>query len=235
MPYQTWVFLHVAAGTLALVAFWAAAVLRKGSTGHRRVGRAYLLAMLAVIVSGVPLTLQRFADGHVVTGAFLGYLLVIVAAGVWSAWRAVRDKHDPVAYTGPVYLALGAASFLAGLAVLVLGIRLGQPLLMGFSVVGLFGGQDMLRKRRRIAGKPLWWREEHYGAMVGNGVATHIAFLAIGLPRLFPGIDGSALFYTAWFGPLAVAVVARVLLARRYRVPAPQRATSIPPPQTAAA
>jgi hypothetical protein len=234
MTYQTWVFLHIAAGTLALVAFWAAAVLRKGSTGHRYVGRAYLLAMLAIIVSGVPLTLQRLADGHVITGAFLGYLLVIVAAGVWSAWRAVRDKHDPVAYTGPVYLALGAASLLAGLAVLVLGIRHGQPLLMGFSVVGLFGGQDMLRKRRRIVGKPLWWREEHYGAMVGNGVATHIAFLAIGLPRLFPGISGSALFYAAWFGPLVVAVIARVLLARKYRVPASRPTSPVAAPQSAA-
>ena len=98
------------------------------------------------------------------------------------------------------------------------------PLLMGFSAIGLFTGQDMLRKRARIAGRPLWWREEHYAAMLGNGVATHIAFLGLGLPRLLPMIDGTALHYVAWFGPLVVAIVAKPLLDRRFAA----RATTAP-------
>ena len=226
--HQAIVFLHVAAGTLALVGYWAAALLRKGGTAHRYVGRGYLVAMAVIVATGIPLAVQRYVDGHPVTAAFLGYLVVIVAAGVWSAWRAIRDKHDPIAYTGPVYMALGAASLLSGLGVLALGVRYGQPLLVGFSLVGLIGGQDMLRKRRRIVGKPLWWREEHYGAMVGNGAATHIAFLSLGLPRLLPGVSESALFYAAWFAPLLAAVVARVLLARKYRVPAPRAPRPVP-------
>ena len=228
MPYPYYVMLHVAAGTLALIGFWTAAALRKGSPRHRLVGRAYLLAMVAVIVSGIPLTLQRAADGHPVTAAFLSYLLLITATGVWSAWRAIRDKADPVAYTGAVYRGLGLANVLAGAGVLALGVEVGSPLLMGFSAVGLFSGQDMLRKRRQIVGNPLWWRQEHYTAMLGNGVATHIAFLSLGLPRLLPGIDGTALHYAAWFAPLLVAVVAKVLLDRRYRVPQPARAQARP-------
>lgn len=221
MPYRYYVLFHVIAGTIALLGFWTAAFLRKGSPRHRLVGRAYLLAMVAVIASGVPLTLQRLADGHTVTGAFLGYLLLITATGVWTAWRAIRDKRDPVAFTGPVYRGLAVANLLAGAGVLVLGLRFGVPLLVGFSVVGLFAGQDMLRKRARILGRPLWWREEHYRAMLGNGIATHIAFLSLGLPRLLPWIDGTALHYAAWFGPLLVAVGAKVLLDRRYRAPVP--------------
>lgn len=227
MPYAAYVFLHVAAGTLALAGFWANAALRKGSHAHRLVGRAYLLAMVAVVASGVPLAIQRVIDGHPVSAAFLGYLLLITATAAWTLWRAVRDRHDPIAYTGPVFRLLGVANLLAGAGVLALGVKTGQPLLMGFSVVGLFGGQDMLRKRRRILGKPMWWREEHYTAMLANGVATHIAFLSIGLPRLLPWIADSVLFYAAWFGPLLVAVVAKLALDRRYRVrvpaPAPAR------------
>ena len=228
MPYKYYVMLHVAAGTLALIGFWTAAALRKGSPRHRLVGRAYLLAMVAVIVSGVPLTIQRAIDGQPVTATFLGYLLLVTATGVWTAWRASLDKADPLAYTGTVFRGFGVANVLAGLGVLALGIKVGSPLLMGFSAIGLFAGQDMLRKRRQIVGKPLWWREEHYTAMLGNGVATHIAFLSLGLPRLLPGIDGTALHYTAWFGPLVVAVIAKVLLDRKYRVQRPVQGQSMP-------
>ena len=58
--------------------------------------------------------------------------------------------------------------------------------------------------------------------MVGNGIATHIAFLGIGLPRLLPGVDGTALHYLAWFGPLVVAVIAKLMLDRRWK-PKPRR------------
>ena len=228
MPYRYYVLFHVIAGTVALLGFWTAAVLRKGSPRHRLVGRAYLLAMVAVILSGIPLTLQRLADGHTVTGTFLGYLLLITATGVWTAWRAIRDKHDPVAFTGPVYRGFAVANLLAGLGVLALGWQVGSPLLMGFSAIGLFAGQDMLRKRARIVGKPLWWRQEHYTAMLGNGVATHIAFLGLGLPRLLPMVDGTALHYLAWFGPLLVALVAKPLLDRRFAAqPRPASRTAL--------
>ena len=188
--------------------------------------------MLGIILTGAPMAAVRWFEGHPVTAAFLGYLVVIVAAGTWTAWRAVRDKFDVARFTGPVYAALGWLSLLSGLGVLALGIKVGAPLLIGFSAVGLFAGQDMLRKRRdtrRLTATPRWWFVEHYTAMLGNGVATHIAFLGIGLPRLLPAVDGTALHYSAWFGPLLVAAIAKVLLDRRYRVggapkPAPARA-----------
>ena len=65
-------------------------------------------------------------------------------------------------------------------------------------------------------------------SMLGNGVATHIAFLGLGLPRLLPMVDGSALHYVAWFGPLLVAVVAKPLLDRRFAPnPRPAPATAL--------
>ena len=54
--YRWSLFLHVAAGATALATFWTAAVLRKGSTRHRRVGQVFLVAMIGVLASGVPLT-----------------------------------------------------------------------------------------------------------------------------------------------------------------------------------
>jgi hypothetical protein len=228
--YQMLVAAHGLIGTVALITFWLAAGLRKGSPMHRRVGQAYLLAMLGIIVTALPMAWVFHGTGRTGTAAFLAYLVVITAAGVWSQWRAIRDKGDVVRYTGAVYLALGVLSLLAGLGVLLLGIRTGSPLLMGFSGVGVSVGIDRLRKRLRrdrLAARPRWWMVEHYNAVLGNGIATHIAFLAIGLPRLLPAIGGGALTYVAWFGPVLVAIVAKVWLDRRWR-PAPRTAPTLP-------
>jgi hypothetical protein len=219
--YQMLVAAHAGIGTLALASFWSAAFLRKGSPLHRRAGQVFLLAMCGILVTGLPMAAYAWlVRERPVTAAFLAYLLVITATGMWSAWRAIRDKHDVARYTGPVYAGLAWLSLLSGLGVLTLGLRVGAPLLSGFSVVGLFAGFDMLGKRRhreRLAAKPRWWLVEHYTAMLGNGIATHIAFLGIGLPRLLPGVDGTALHYAAWFAPLGVALVAKLLLDRRWK------------------
>lgn len=235
--YPSIVAVHGAVGLLALITFWSAACLRKGSPLHRRIGQAYLLAMLGIIVTAIPMVGFKLQQGQTVIAAFLGYLVVITATGVWGAWRAIADKLDVVRYTGPVYQALACLSVASGVAVLGLGISAREPLLIGFSTVGLFIGQDMLRKRRnrqQLAAQPRWWLVEHYGAMIGNGVATHIAFLSIGLPRLMPGIDGQALHYLGWFAPLLVAVGAKLLVDRRWK-PRPQAAKARPDASTSAA
>ncbi|MDQ3229193.1 MAG: hypothetical protein M3Q13_05590 [Pseudomonadota bacterium] len=218
--YPLIVAAHATFGVLALLTFWTAAFARKGSPLHRRLGQGYLLAMLGIIVTALPMAAHKFAQGQPVIAAFLAYLVVITATGVWGAWRAIRDKHDVVRFTGPVYAGFAWLCLLSGVGVLALGIKAGAPLLMGFSVIGLFTGQDMLRKRRncaRLAAQPRWWLVEHYTAMLGNGIATHIAFLAIGLPKLLPAVDGAAMHYLAWFGPLVVALVAKVAVDRRWK------------------
>lgn len=218
--YQMIVATHVGIGTVALACFWMAALLRKGSVAHRRAGQVYLLAMVGICITGAPLAGKRFLEGNVVTGAFLSYLLLLLLVATWSGWRAIRDKHDVRRYTGAMYVA-GAWMLLgAGVAMMALGLYEGSPLIAGFSIVGLYAGADSLRRRRRMGEHPRWWLREHYAAMFGTGIATHIAFLAIGLPRLLPMLDGPVLHYAAWFAPLVVAQLAKVLQDRRFRVPA---------------
>ena len=218
--YPILVAVHGTIGVFALLTFWSAAFLRKGSALHRRAGQGYLLAMLGIVVTALPMAAVKLQQGKPVIAAFLAYLVAITATGVWTSWRAIRDKHDVVAFTGPVYAGFAVLSLLAGAGVLALGLRSGSPLLIGFSAIGLLTGLDMLRKRgnrERLAAQPRWWLVEHYSAMLGNGIATHIAFLGIGLPKLLPAVDGAALHYVGWFGPLVVAVAAKVLIDRRWK------------------
>ncbi|KRB07663.1 hypothetical protein [Lysobacter sp. Root690] len=232
-------YLHIAIGAAALIGYWTAGLARKGSVLHRRAGQVFLLAMTGIVITAVPMTLYALHRGNANTAAFLGYLIVITATGTWTSWRAIVDKRDVRRYTGAVFTALAALSIASGAAMLALGTKIGAPLLIGFSAVGLYIGFDMLRKRRRreqLAARPRWWLVEHYTAMIGNGIAVHIAFLGIGLPRLLPMVDGAMLHYLAWFGPLVTAIGAKLWADRRWgraatAKPAPDN--TVPRPEAA--
>jgi hypothetical protein len=215
---------HIGVGSVALATFWIAGLARKGSAVHKAAGKIYLVTMAAIVATSVPMTLIIARSGRTLTAAFLGYLVVIVATAVWNSWRAIRDKKNFAAYTGRIYKALAWLNIASGVAVLALGLARGVPLFAGFSLIGVIGGGAMLRFARQPPANPRWWLVEHLGAMLGNGVATHIAFLAIGLPRLVPALNTPAWMYTAWFAPVLIALAARLVLTRRY-LPAPPRSS----------
>ena len=52
--------------------------------------------------------------------------------------------------------------------------------------------------------------------ILGCGIATHIAFLNIGVQKLLPPQWASVTQYFGWFAPLVVAVLAKAWLDRRY-------------------
>ena len=112
-------------------------------------------------------------------------------------------------------------------------MKMSQVLLMGFSAVGLITGVQMLVRRARPMTAMRWWMKEHYAAMVGCGVATHIAFLAIGFDRIIRmvGIDPPGWYHLiAWFLPLSLSFVVMAWLNRKYM---PKAVTATPMPARA--
>jgi hypothetical protein len=224
--YSTLALLHVGLGTLALATFWTAGLSRKGSPVHRAAGKLYLLAMTGLLAVAVPMSVEVLVNRSPVGGAFLLYLLVITVTAVWSSWRAIRDKRDWARYTGPVFRGLMWLNLGSGLAIAGIGLLLAknmQLIIVAFSGIGLFAFVQMWRFSRQPPDDPRWWLREHLTAMLGNGIATHIAFLSIGLPRLLPMIDGPTLRNVAWLGPLVVAFIAGSYLTRKYL---PKRGTA---------
>lgn len=211
-------YTHAGLGVLALATYWIAGLSRKGSPAHRAAGKVYLPAMAGLLLAAVPLAaavFQRFPVG----GAFLAYLLVISATSVWCSWRAVKDKKDWARYTGPVYRGLMWANLASAIAIAAVGLFVAQQMqliIVAFSGIGGLAFVQMWRFSRRPPEDPRWSLREHLTAMLGNGIATHIAFLSIGLPKLLPGLAGPTLLNLAWLGPLVVAFVAGAWLTRRY-------------------
>lgn len=217
--YSILAFVHIALGVVALLSFWTAGMAKKGSPLHRAAGKLYLGSMAGLLVAAVPMAITIFAVRGVVTGSFLLYLVLITTTSVWLAWRAIRDKRDFARYTGPVYRGLMWANLLGGIGIALVGLLLArqmQLVIVAFSAIGVLSFVGMWRFARRVPDEPRWWLREHLSAMLGNGVATHIAFLAIGLPRLVPALANPVWVNIAWLAPLAFAVIAGALLRRKF-------------------
>jgi hypothetical protein len=232
--YRLLVMLHIAAGTVALLSYWSAALARKGSPLHVRSGKVYWKAMVVICATAVPMSIFFFLRGQADIGTFLAYLVVISATAMWTGLRAIRLKQDQAAFLGGPYRVVAVANLLAGLAVLALGIYSGNVLSMGFSLIGIVVGGGMLRKFSKPSAARNWWLPEHYGAMLGCGVATHVAFLAIGLNRLvaLAGWQVPPDFkLVAWAAPVVVSLAAGVWLDRKYnrRPAAAQRREELAP------
>ncbi len=206
---------HAWIGALALVSFWTAALARKGSQAHRYAGRVFLLAMLGILITSVPLTVATWLRGQAVWAVFLGYLVILVGVNCLNAWRAIRHRADFSSYANTGFKIGSILMGLAGLGVVVVGIAYGAVILIAFGAIGPLAAWQNLRLANRGPTSRQWWLRSHYGAMIGNGVATHIAFFQIGLARLFAELGMHLIINIAWLAPLLIGAVAGVLLDRR--------------------
>jgi len=214
---------HALAGTLALMAFWCAALARKGSPFHRTIGRAYLITMVVVVVTIIPLTISQFANGHWVGPTFLLYLAALVSQASLTAWRAIRYKRNFARFAGPVFLGGVAFITLTGLGVTTLGIVFNSWILIMFGLIGPLSALGVRKLLAEGEADRKWWLKQHYGSMIGNGIATHIAFMQIGLLRWFPNLGETAIQHVAWLAPLAIGFAAGFWLDHRYGRPATPR------------
>jgi len=221
--YTNTALMHAAVGTTALVTFWIAGMSKKGSPIHKTAGKVYLLAMVGILLSAFPMATFIALSGKPVIGGFLLYLLVITMTSVWNSWRSIRDKRDWKRYTGPIYKTLMVLNLLSGLAIAGTGLFVAEQMQMvitSFSLIGILSAYAMYKFQREAPTDPRWWMREHLTAMIGNGVATHIAFMQIGLPKILPMFSGPVLVNISWMGPLLIAVVAGTYLTKKY---APKR------------
>ncbi|MFC3644133.1 hypothetical protein [Aquibium oceanicum] len=51
MPTETAVLFHIAVGTVCVIFYWATFLQKKGSQRHRRNGKVFLVALLAVLAT----------------------------------------------------------------------------------------------------------------------------------------------------------------------------------------
>lgn len=218
--FEILVALHIVAGAVGALVMWVPVLGRKGGDQHRRWGRVFVVALVVTGVLAVGMSLLTLADplgthphladrldAGFVAGLFGWMMLhnaVLTINLCWYGWLCVRAKRDHVRQRHPRNLATHAALALAAVACAGHGLALGEPLMIGMSLVGFATVGTNLRFVFKATRSPVDWQKEHLKALVGGGISVYTAFLAFGSVRLVPEL---ALNPWMWSVPLLAGVV----------------------------
>jgi hypothetical protein len=225
--YQWLRWVHIAAGSIALLLFWIPAIARKGGRTHIRAGWVYVACMSVVVVTAfamsgliftIPLAVRRIAGplsaaeladflrGQRVAATFLAYTAGVTLATGWQGIWAVETKREPKAMRTAFSLALNAAVLLGGVTVFILGFTYRSGPLIALSPLGPFIGGGNLRYLLRGPQSRMHWLYKHLSSMIGTGIAGYTAFLVFGGAQLFPSVARSQLNTIFWVLPTLIGV-----------------------------
>lgn len=190
------VSIHVAIGSVALLGYWTALSVRKGTPMHRLAGKICLVTLVAVTVTIGPILFTRpgpFDPGWVVQ---MVYLTVSVVTVSMLAFTAIRFKNSPERFRGPIFRIMGPVMLVLGIVVLAAGLSKADAFAIVVSWVGLVYGSAMIGFARfRGELHPRWWLGWHLNAVSG----------------LFNAVNGTVMFIAAkWIGLIAHGVMEQV-------------------------
>lgn len=200
--------LHIAAGTVSLVAGIVAIATKKGGRRHKQAGRVFVASMGIVVITAAPLALadwNLFLFGITV---FSGYL-------VFNGYRVLARKRLGPGAAGRIdwaghltMVVFSVAMTSAGIWTLIDGFEL-APVLLAFGVIGgILAGRE-LNEIRRPSSDRMAWLYRHIGFMGGAFIATVTASITVNLTMLPPIIQ--------WLGPTLVGVPMIIHTTNRYR------------------
>jgi hypothetical protein len=156
-----------------------------------------------------PLSIAELSDflrGQRLSATFLAYLVGLTLAAGWQGIWAVETKREPKAMRTPFSLTLNVVVLLAGLTVLVPGIKYRSGPLLALSPIGPFIAAGNLRYLLRGPQSRMHWWYEHLSSMFATGIAGYTAFLVFGGARLLPAIARSQLYTIFWVLPALIGV-----------------------------
>ncbi|MCA0377332.1 MAG: hypothetical protein LCH84_16940 [Gemmatimonadetes bacterium] len=202
-PFYAFLAVHVTCGAIGLLLFWIPVIRRKGGRTHRTWGLWYARLMFVTACMALCMAITTLLDPLAthprqvalgwsaerirgVFGVLMAYLAVLTAHLVWHGLASVRNRaqHERNRHWGNI--ALNIAVLVSAAACAVVGVRLGDTLLMVFPLVGLVSALRNLWFISRRTPSKIRWQLEHVKAIVGSGISVYTAFLAFGLVRLSP-------------------------------------------------
>ena len=175
--FDVMLWVHIVAGTCALLGGIVAMVTRKGARLHRRSGIVYVLCMIVVGVTALVMSIIR-------PNPFLFAVAIFSAAMALSGWVPARGDNIQVSKI------IGLASIVAAILLGVVGmwwVMAGDMFGITAIVFGLisarFGWQDIRRTTERNRQQRII---AHVSAMGGAFIATVSAISAVNLDMLPP-------------------------------------------------
>jgi hypothetical protein len=203
-------YLHIAAGTVALITGFIAMVAPKGSIPHRKAGQFYYWAMATICLTA----LIRFRLTP--SMMFLTTIAIFSFYLNFSGRRILAFKNKETQYQAIdwiiAYFAL-ICGFLMGVSC-VYFFQQSTTLSILFAFFGIFcisiSRNDILRFQGKIEVEKMHWFFHHIGRMMGSYSATVTAFVITNNHGLLPVL-------VAWIAPGVIIGVLSDVWANRYR------------------
>lgn len=191
--------LHVIAGCIALFTGSIILFARKGGPFHRKMGRAFYFAMIAVGISAFILSVIR-------PSAFLFMVSAFSLYQVLSGYRDIRNKGLRPTVKDLLIFLLGVANAVAMFAS-------GSVILLVFAGISTFlviGDIRTYSVTMRGGSVPrLMWLSRHIGHMMGGYIATFTAFIVV-------TINSPELGFLLWLAPTAIGVPLIIYWTRKF-------------------
>ena len=174
-------YLHILAGSVALVNGFLALVSIKGKSMHKKSGRLYFYAMSMVFITGIIVASYRF-NKFLFLIAFLSYYSVFAGVRILKL-KNLHKQQNPIFWD---WLA-GSLNAIANCIFIGLGLYYlfskgftsgGTLLSIGFGVGGLLISYTNLKPFIIRPKKAYHWYLSHIGNMMGGYIATFTAFLS---------------------------------------------------------
>ena len=223
--------LHLVGGAVGLLLVPVPLLVKKGGTLHKRVGKAFVVAMtiaswsgLAMAVSWLvaplafrPVGADADPTGIRASGLFLATIALITLSALHQLVRAPARKRESTPAPTRTDRALPLVTAIAGVATLATGLAFGRGLLIAFGALAIFAGISDLRFAvRKLPSRMAWWYQHMSGAMV-TVIATLTAFLVFGGRRIVAEIVPDGVGWVLWIAPALVIVPATELWISRYK------------------
>ena len=222
--------IHVAAGSIGLIAFWVPVIAAKGARTHVQFGRIYELSAYIVAISSILSQGIRMAGNHLAGRSFsshpelyampifLAYVGLVTLAIVRHGVRINQVRTRPTELRTPLHILLSWAPYTGAAAIVTLALAVptpDTPVLLALIPIAVVFGWAMRRDVRDPAATlpKRGWFFSHMTAMLLGGVAYHSAFLA--QQTLHLGLPGW-LAIVPWVLPSAIGFPAIVLWNRHY-------------------
>jgi uncharacterized membrane protein len=216
-------WVHILAGTLALVVAPIALMTLKGGPTHRRWGKVYFWAMGMVAATAIVVGLWRSILFLVLTAVFSFYAAL-------SGYRVLYLKRPDLGQRpAPLDWIAAGITLVASATLVTLGIAKPTPRFQELSrvaiVFGFIGlsivGLDVLRFLRPPTDKRAWWYK-HMANMIGSYIASVTAFSVVNFHSLPTTVR--------WLWPTMVGtpLIAIWITYYKHRFNAPKTADPVP-------
>ncbi len=208
--------LHIASGTISLLAGTLTMLRRKGGPAHRLTGRIFSYGMLSTGFSALALAILRPNNFLLIIGIFTLYM-----AGTGHRYIRLRDTtKQPQFFDWMLSAAMAITALvfvLSGIYLIIKGSLFGIIYIVFGSIGGLFARADWVNFRGKAA-EINYWQTAHLQRMTGAFIAALTAFLVVNY-HLFPVFIPPWVF---WILPTLVLTPIIVRWSRQYSIRKPQ-------------